>query len=173
MSMGIIRQAKPEDIDQLVRLEELCFPEEPWSRQMLLEEIENPQALFCVIEEAADRSVSCRDAETFTQDQPSEVVDGAITAYIIAWIIEPFEAQIGSIAVHPDCRRQGLARRLMNVLFDKCRELSIDEISLEVRVSNASAIALYERYGFVKNGVRKRYYQDGEDAYNMIRTELI
>lgn len=145
------RKAETEDIDAIVRLEELSFPEEPWSRQMLLEEIENPLALFCVAEEE----------------------DGAIIAYIIAWIIAPFEAQIGSIAVLPGKRRRGLASRLMDVLFDVCRSSSVDEISLEVRVSNAAAIALYERYGFVRNGIRRNYYQDGEDAYNMIRTGVI
>ena len=151
-----LRAAKTEDIDALVKLEELSFPEEPWSRQMLLEEIENPHALFCVIEDIAEEGQS-----------------GEISAYMISWIIPPYEAQIGSIAVHPEKRRQHLACRLMDALLDTCRTLSVGEVSLEVRVSNEPATALYERYGFVKNGVRKRYYQDGEDAYNMIRTEII
>ena len=150
----MLRLAETDDIDELVRLEELCFPEEPWSRQMLLEETANPQALFCVIE-----------------DDAAGPGDG-ISAYLIAWMIAPYEAQIGSIAVHPERRRQGLARRLMDVLFETCRRQNIGEISLEVRVSNASAIALYERYGFERTGVRKNYYQDGEGAYNMIRRGL-
>ena len=166
----MLRNAEADDIDALVRLEKICFPEEPWSRQMLLEEIENRQALFCVIEDdAADPE---RPADDFRRPQTVRE-DNGIAAYLIAWIIAPYEAQIGSIAVLPGRRRQGLAQRLMDVLFAVCRELNVGEISLEVRVSNAPAIALYERYGFVKSGVRKNYYQDGEDAYNMIRTGLV
>ena len=147
MMQRVFRKALVSDLDELSELEELCFPEEPWSRQMFLDELNNPMAFFCVIEE-----------------------DGRLAAYIVAWIIMPFECQIGSIAVHPDRRRQGLAGELLDALFDVCREVSVDEAALEVRVSNAPAIALYEKYGFKKVGVRRNYYQDGEDAYNMVCT---
>ena len=146
----ILRSAVLKDIDVLEELEELCFPEEPWSRQMLLEELENPLAFFVLAEDE----------------------EGQAAAYMIAWMIAPFECQIGSIAVHPLYRRKGLACHLMDALFAECRKQSIEEASLEVRVSNVPAISLYERYGFVKNGIRKSYYQDGEDAYNMIRTGI-
>ena len=166
----ILRSAVLKDIDALEKLEELCFPEEPWSRQMLLEEIRNPLAFFCVTESSGENDQPVSEAEiSGNREDSCKTESGHLTAYMIAWMIAPFECQIGSIAVHPSYRRQGLACRMMDALFEECRKLSIDEASLEVRVSNAAAIALYERYGFVNSGIRKHYYQDGEDAYNMIR----
>ena len=150
MSSFSFRQAWPEDLDELVGLEERCFPEEPWSRQMFAEELRNDMALFAVAED--------REA-------------GQIAGYIIAWIVPPLECQVGSIAVLPEYRRQGLARQLMEILFATCRELNVPDTYLEVRVSNAAAIGLYESLGFNTDGLRKQYYQDGEDAYTMARHE--
>ena len=150
MSTISFRQAWPEDLDELVRLEERCFPEEPWSRQMFAEELRNDMALFAVAE----------DRET-----------GRIAGYMIAWIVPPLECQVGSIAVLPEYRRQGLARQLMEILFETCRQLNVPDTYLEVRVSNAAAIGLYESLGFETDGLRKNYYQDGEDAYTMARHE--
>ena len=71
-----------------------------------------------------------------------------------------------NIAVHPDTRRQGIARNLLERLFD---EAGADaRYTLEVRTSNHGAIAMYERFGFRKAGHRRRYYHDnGEDALIM------
>jgi ribosomal-protein-alanine N-acetyltransferase len=75
------------------------------------------------------------------------------------------ETHIINMAVHPEKRRRGKGRKLMDeVLNDK------DIFFLEARLSNAPAQKLYERYGFKKVGVRKHYYEDnGEDAYIMRR----
>ena len=142
------RLAKPEDIDEIVRLEERCFPTEPWSRQMFTEELENYMALFMVAE-----------------------VDGRIAGYLIAWIIVPIECQVGSIAVLPEYRRQGIARQLLGILLQTCRQTGTPDAYLEVRVSNTAAIELYSSLGFVQDGLRKAYYQDGEDAITMARHE--
>ena len=159
MIKRIFRQAEIEDIDVLERLESLSFPGDAWSRSMLLDEIENPLAFFCVLEETKI-------------EFPADSAKGEIIAYIIAWLIEPFECQIGSIAVRPDKRRQHIASELLDTLFEVCIELSINEISLEVRTSNQAAIELYQKYGFKINGTRKNYYKDGEDAYNMVCSGL-
>ena len=117
---------------------------------MFAEELRNDMALFAVAE----------DRET-----------GRIAGYMIAWIVPPLECQVGSIAVLPEYRRQGLARQLMAILFETCRQLNVPDTYLEVRVSNAAAIGLYESLGFETDGLRKNYYQDGEDAYTMARHE--
>ena len=57
----------------------------------------------------------------------------------------------------------------MDDLLSRCEEAGAVYVSLEVRVSNASAIHLYELNGFKNVGVRKRYYKDGEDAYAMVK----
>jgi ribosomal-protein-alanine N-acetyltransferase len=75
-----------------------------------------------------------------------------------------------NIAVEPNHRRQGVARGLLDALLDKGgREANY---TLEVRVSNAAAIALYEAYDFRAVGTRRRYYADnGEDAIIMWRAD--
>ena len=78
------------------------------------------------------------------------------------------EGQITNIATHPDCRRQGLAGSVLRALLDEARTRGIASVTLEARVSNAAAIALYEKFGFVAVGKRPRFYtQPTEDALIM------
>ena len=152
----VIEDAVPEDIDELEALEKRCFTQEPWSRSMLLEEIESPGAFFVVIRQQAAESCGA-DAK------------GSIAGYLVAWIIQPLECQIGSIAVLPEFRRCGLAAAMLRALVERCRTENTDDIFLEVKVSNTPAIELYKRFFFEITGVRRAYYSDGEDAYNMAR----
>ena len=78
--------------------------------------------------------------------------------------------QIG-IDVLPEYRRRGIARQLLEILLVTCRKTKTPETYLEVRVSNAAAIELYRSLGFETDGLRKSYYQDGEDALTMARHE--
>jgi ribosomal-protein-alanine N-acetyltransferase len=71
------------------------------------------------------------------------------------------------IAVHPQRRRQGIARRLMETLMAAWREEHVSEGFLEVSATNAAAIALYRRYGWTEIGLRRGYYRDGTDALTM------
>jgi ribosomal-protein-alanine N-acetyltransferase len=71
-----------------------------------------------------------------------------------------------NVAVHPDRRREGIARQLLERLFDEAGPDA--RYTLEVRTSNRGAIAMYERFGFRRAGSRRRYYHDnGEDAIIM------
>ena len=83
------------------------------------------------------------------------------------------EAHITTFGVHPDWRRQGVGRRMLLRLFDLSLELRAARMTLEVRVSNLAAQALYQRFGFAIAGTRLRYYtDDGEDAYVMTTPNL-
>jgi ribosomal-protein-alanine N-acetyltransferase len=75
-----------------------------------------------------------------------------------------------NVAVNPDRRREGVAGALLTRLFDEADKPG-EQYTLEVRPSNAGAIALYERFGFTRAGLRKGYYHDNkEDALIMWRT---
>jgi ribosomal-protein-alanine N-acetyltransferase len=83
------------------------------------------------------------------------------------------EAHITTFAVHPDVRRLGVGRRLLLRLFDLAVELRAARLTLEVRVSNEPAQALYRSFGFAVVGSRPRYYSDdGEDALVMTTPDL-
>ncbi|MHA1525523.1 MAG: GNAT family N-acetyltransferase [Promethearchaeota archaeon] len=73
-----------------------------------------------------------------------------------------------SIAVSGDYRRQGIATVLLAKSMPEIQKENISEYVLEVRVSNYSAINLYEDFKFKTEGIKKKYYKDGENAYFMV-----
>jgi [ribosomal protein S18]-alanine N-acetyltransferase len=77
------------------------------------------------------------------------------------------EAHVTNIAVHPDHRRQRLGTRLLAELAHEAIRRNCTAMTLEVRVSNVAAQALYREFGFVPAGVRQRYYENTEDAMVM------
>ena len=133
-----------DHLDEVTELEQICFPD-PWSRNMLKEELENDLAAFLV---ALDGQ-------------------GAVAGYAGLQVILD-EGYILNIAVRPDCRRQGVASRLLRVFLDFARGNHLAFLTLEVRASNYAAIALYGSRGFRGVGRRKNYYEHPrEDAVIM------
>ncbi len=127
-----------EHVAALAELETLCFAD-PWSDHALREELTNPCAAFLVAQ-----------------------CDGRTVGYVGCHHIAG-EGYITNVAVHPDCRRQGVARTLLTEALSRWQTLS--RVTLEVRVSNAGAIALYEGLGFVCEGIRPKFYaHPTEDA---------
>ncbi len=97
---------------------------------------------------------------------------GAVVGYAGVWLMVD-EAHITTFAVHPDWRRQGVGRRLLLAMLIVAEELGAAHLTLEVRVSNLGAQALYAGHGFAIAGRRERYYtDDGEDAYIMTTPPL-
>ncbi len=130
-------------IEDIAALEQQCFAI-PWSRDMFLEELANDMAVYFV-------------AQT----------DGEVVGYAGMWHVCG-EGHITNIAVSPSHRRSGIGRLLLGRLIDSARIQDMHVMFLEVRASNAAAIALYENHGFIRAGLRKGYYADnGEDAVLM------
>ncbi|MBP1743147.1 MAG: hypothetical protein H6Q58_125 [Firmicutes bacterium] len=100
------------------------------------------------------------------------VSDGKVVGYGGVWIIAG-EGQITNIAVHPDFRGMGAACKMLEALIDICVKESVNDMTLEVRVSNTPAINLYRKYGFVEEGIRKQFYEDNkEDALIMWKHDM-
>ncbi len=135
----------PGDLKDVLEIERLSFPE-PWSRAQFEREFLNP--------------VSCQFAACLSSEGKEKVA-----GYIIFWIVYG-EAHILNIAVHPDFRRRGIAKGLLNYSLDLMRERGVCEVYLEVRRSNAAALNLYRSAGFEKIYIRRNYYGD-EDAVVM------
>lgn len=133
-----------KDIDEVLQLERLCF-HVPWSREAFRMEIEKNQcAKYYIV----------RD-------------NNHLIGYGGMWLILD-EAHITNIAVHPDHRRQGVGRLIMETLMKEAAGLNMERMTLEVRVSNKAAIALYKSLGFEEGGIRKKYYSNNlEDALIM------
>jgi ribosomal-protein-alanine N-acetyltransferase len=140
-----IRRLTLHDLDEIVEIENAVYPT-PWSRSMFAGELAKPSSF----------SLGAYDWE-----------EGGLLAYLIVSRY-PDAWHIMNVAVHPGHRRQGLASRLLDELFDLTAGDPRRGYTLEVRVSNATAIALYERFGFEASGIRRGYYTDNrEDALIM------
>jgi len=107
-------------------------------------------------------------------------VDGDIVGYIMCRVeigISEFprrfrpvrKGHVISIAVLPEYRRRGIGTALMKAVLARMMETGIDEVYLEVRVSNLPAINMYKKLGFQVIRTVRGYYRDGEDAYIMAR----
>jgi len=133
------------DLPQVIAIERRAFPT-PWSLAMFVLELSKPSGV-CL---AARR-------------------DGRMVGYVVCSRYDTVW-HIMNVAVDPDQRRTGVATALLDALLQRVGD-SQARYTLEVRESNAAAIALYERFGFRSAGMRRRYYQDnGEDAFIMWRT---
>lgn len=133
-----IRAMTAPDLAQVAALERQCFST-PWSPKVFEEELENELALYFV---AAEGAVIC--------------------GYIGFWKIVD-EGHITNVAVLEQYRGRGIGGRLIAQAIDTARAAGLKLLTLEVRRSNAPAIALYKKYGFVELGFRKRYYHDPEE----------
>lgn len=131
-----------EHLDRLEQLERMCFSR-PWSKKMLAEELDNQCAAFLVaVEPETEKAV------------------GYAGLLVVA-----DEGYITNVAVAPSCRRQGVAAQLLQVFDNFAKGNHLAFLTLEVRPSNAAAIALYEGFGFREVGRRRNYYDlPKEDA---------
>lgn len=144
MSIEIVKMTT-EHMDDMCKIENECF-DDPWNRGAFESELENDSSHWFVA-----------------------ICEGEIAGYI-GFYSAADEADISNVAVKKSMRRRGIGAALMEYALSYADENGVCFMGLEVRVSNVSAIALYERFGFEKAGIRKRYYRNnGEDAIIMIK----
>ena len=142
------RQMTPEDAAGVELVEKASFAV-PWSREAFWQEAASERAFYLLVLE-----------------------DERIIGYAGTWIILD-EAQITNVAIVPEYRGQGIGSQLMKELICQVKARGATAMTLEVRPSNAPAIALYTSFAFRDTGRRPGYYQDnGEDAIIMWNTKL-
>ena len=138
----IAREWTKSDISQIAEIEKQCFSD-PWSEQAFESGMNSPFFYGVLFEEG-----------------------GQVCAYACEMVI--FEdAEILNVAVAPSFRRRGLGEELMLALENYAKNKGAERLLLEVREGNIPARGLYEKQGFVAYGVRKNYYEDGENAVVM------
>lgn len=140
-----IRKMRVEDLERVLEIERTSFPN-PWSRSAFLYEIESDVSYPWVIE-----------------------MEGKIVGYSVHWLILD-EAHLSNIAIDPSLRRKGLGRFILEKVIESAKKMGAKFLTLEVRVSNASAISLYTKMNFKVVGIRKNYYSNPvEDAFIMMK----
>ena len=127
-------------------LEKLCFAD-PWSEASVAGELENPLSLWLIALE-----------------------DGRVVGYAGSQAVLD-AADILNVAVAPDCRRRGIARLLLLQLEEEMRRRDVASLTLEVRVSNQAAQALYAGLGYRQVGRRPNYYRKPREDALILRKE--
>ncbi len=144
----MVREMSPEDVLQVSHIERACFSD-PWSLESIREGLETPFDTWLVLED-------------------NEMVKGYCVFRMIAG-----EGELFRIALLPEYRGRGLAKKLMERLAECSKEKAVTSIFLEVRESNKIARNLYRSYGFKEECIRKNYYQNPSDNAVIMRNQLI
>lgn len=138
-----IEKMKEQDLPQVIEIEHRSFPT-PFSEKLFRTEL------------------NFRVANLYAVKRGDEVV-----GYVDFWIVAD-EAHVITIAVKPECRKDGIGTKLIQFMIDEAKRKGVQLICLDVRPTNGAALKLYEKFGFGQTSVRKRYYQDNdEDAIVM------
>ena len=145
-SRYFVRRMEERDLPEVRAIEERSFSN-PWSETTFRGEIQNVPVSSPLV----------------VVRRPGEDIVG----YIIFWQIRD-DVQVNNIAVRPDCRGLGVGEAMMRHAIAKVRRAGATFMTLEVRPSNAPAVALYRKLGFEVLGARKNYYsRPDEDAHVM------
>jgi [ribosomal protein S18]-alanine N-acetyltransferase len=185
----VIQPMQLEDVDDVSRVERQCFTT-PWPASAYRREIsENRLGSYVVLRWIDDESnqTECESSAPAENNGPGGVLrafsnllrplgvqertdrrrSGEIVGFAGMWLMFD-EAHITTIGVIPTLRGFGLGEYLLAHTIEIAKERQAKRVTLEVRVSNVAAQALYRKYTFKEEGVRKRYYSDdGEDALIM------
>jgi ribosomal-protein-alanine N-acetyltransferase len=140
-----IRRVRIDDIGTIAEIEKKSYPD-PWSQNLFERELQLEFSNFF-----------------------AAIEDREIIGYVCFWTVSD-EAQITNITVKEKFRRKGLGSRLMKYIIDISSAMKIKKMFLEVRASNCPALSLYEKFGFKKIEVRKKYYSNSNDAVIMAKT---
>ena len=133
-----IRELKESDIPSVVEIENISFTT-PWSEILFFNEIYKQRSIAKVA-----------------------LIDKKVIGYICANFVAD-EGHILNLAVHPDFRRKGIAKTLVENILEELKETDCRFLYLEVRASNNAARELYEGFGFSVVGTRKKYYNKPEE----------
>jgi ribosomal-protein-alanine N-acetyltransferase len=185
----IVRGMQDKDIPQALEIDHEAFPTQ-WPRPSYTsykQELRNRLACYIVVAKPIENEIAtpssenrgflCRllhlfDQERFFGEDTASMSKEYIAGIAGFWIMVD-EAHITTLATRNTYRRQGIGERLLVQVIDMAAQLHADVVTLEARISNKQAQALYEKYGFQKVGVRRAYYTDnGEDAVIMTTDSL-
>ncbi|MDD1777955.1 MAG: ribosomal protein S18-alanine N-acetyltransferase [Candidatus Helarchaeota archaeon] len=142
-----IRPAIPNDLKEIYQVEILSF-REPYPLSLLTQLVRDFDSVSLVIE------------------QENKIIGYAVGLIRGRGLTK--KGMIVSIAIHPNYRNQKFGDHLLAQLISELKKRGVSTFELEVRISNIIALKMYEKFGFKIKDTKRRYYNDGEDAYLMI-----
>ena len=145
-----VSKMSPDDIEQVIEIESEVYGEHHWSKSAFYDEMQNNLAKYYV----------------------AKTLDGELVGYAGTWHIID-EGHITTIAVKKSHQRQHIGEAMIIKILEDCYSAGVKYLTLEVRVSNEPAIALYTKYGFNSLGTRKGYYQNNNEDALIMWTENI
>ena len=175
----VLRPMSWEDLTQVTDIEREAFPS-LWPRTSYQRELHNRQAEYSVIQHRDERILlppmrrgrGLMDVLRRRRREPAPRQAQLLVGYVGLWYMAG-EGHIVSIAVREGFRRQGIGGVLLIGAIEMALRREMEILTLEVRISNEPAIALYEKYGLRQVGLRKGYYSDNhEDAIIMSTDSL-
>ena len=167
-----IHPMHPEEVPAAAAIERMVMGE-PWSAEAFLEALDNPCAvcMAAVWEQTGARTgaAAVRSLDPGENAARLSHKENPLVGYCVLYHAAD-EGEIVTVAVCEEWRRRGIADRLLQTVLRKAHEKRLGSVWLEVRVSNAAAIHLYEKHGFAAAGKRKNFYRaPREDALVMVR----
>ncbi|MGE0822000.1 MAG: ribosomal protein S18-alanine N-acetyltransferase [Candidatus Binatia bacterium] len=138
-----LRLCTESDLPAVLEIERGSFST-PWKEESFRNELNSPHSILWVAE-----------------------WNGCVIGYICLWFIFD-EGQIVNFAIHSQYRRRGIGNYLLDSALTEAKNRHIRILSLEVRSSNTAALTLYKNSGFHDISIRRRYYENGEDALVMV-----
>ena len=133
-------------VSQIAKIEADLFGSGCWNKNMILQELQAPMRAYYA------------DVDLNTN---------TVAGYAGFWF-DGDDAQIMTIGVAKEYQKRGIASNLLKTMIENAKSIGAKRMLLEVRVNNNPALKLYEKFGFTKMGLRKRYYMpEGIDAYTM------
>ncbi|EPI44418.1 ribosomal-protein-alanine acetyltransferase [Gardnerella vaginalis JCP8070] len=133
-------------VSQIAKIEADLFGQGCWNKNMILQELQAPMRAYYA------------DVDLNTN---------TVAGYAGFWF-DGDDAQIMTIGVEKEYQKRGIASNLLKTMIENAKSIGAKRMLLEVKVNNNPALKLYEKFGFTKMGLRKRYYMpEGIDAYTM------
>ena len=170
--MIVVRPMRVRDLIQVMAVNRRCFAS-PWSEKVFRTELmDNPFSTWLVLEQHKPIPPTARLKNLLLPNRNRPATVRQIIGFGGFWLMRG-EAHISNIGVDPAYQRGGLGELLMITMLQQAIAREASWTSLEVRVSNTSAIKLYEKYRYETTRLKSSYYRDnGEDAYWMVAKPL-
>ena len=142
-----IMRMNADHVASVAAIEKECFGVDAWSERSVASDLENKLALWLVA-----------------------VEENTVAGYVGSQTVCN-ETDMMNVAVTGDFRRRGIAEQLVLALVEELKAIDSHSLTLEVRASNAPAIGLYEKLGFIQTGLRKNYYRNPREDALILRKE--